>query len=336
MTNDGDRKPQRRANCSVYPANDSTIAHAGLRLRAGDLVAFPTETVYGLGADARNGQAVARIFQAKGRPRFNPLIVHVPDLAGAEEIGQISDQARRLALAFWPGPLTLVVERRADCGLSDLVSAGLPTIAIRVPDHPVARALLRAAGRPLAAPSANRSGHVSATRAEHVAQDFAGHDVMILDGGPTAWGLESTIVGMTGDEAVLLRSGAIEASDIERALGRPLLRPGDLSGMGDRPNAPGQLASHYAPRAQLRLNATDVRPGEALLAFGAVVPASDVRAINLSPAGDLIEAAANLFAALRALDDSGAGAIAVMPIPQEGLGEAINDRLRRAAAPRQS
>ena len=331
MTHDGDSKPLPGAVCTIHTANEGAIAQAGARLRSGGLVAFPTETVYGLGADARNGQAVARIFEAKGRPRFNPLIVHVPDLAQAAEIGRISPHAERLALAFWPGPLTLVVERTMGCGLSDLVSAGLPTIAIRVPDHPVARALLRAADRPLAAPSANRSGHVSATRAEHVARDFAHHDVMILDGGPTAFGLESTIVGVTGDDAILMRSGAIETGVIEQVLGRVLPRAGET---GDRPNAPGQLASHYAPKARLRLNATDARAGEALLAFGAVVPACAGQNINLSAAGNLIEAAANLFASLRALDDGGVSAIAVMPIPDEGLGEAINDRLRRAAAPR--
>lgn len=331
MTHDGDSKPRPGSVCTIHPADEGAIARAGERLRSGALVAFPTETVYGLGADARNGEAVARIFQAKGRPRFNPLIVHVPDLAQAAGIGQISKQAERLALAFWPGPLTLVVERRAGCGLSDLVSAGLPTVAIRVPDHPVARALLRAADRPLAAPSANRSGHVSATRAEHVARDFAQHNLMIIDGGPTAFGLESTIVGVTGDNAVLLRSGAIETGVIEQVLGRSLLRSGEV---GDRPNAPGQLASHYAPRAHLRLNVTEVRADEALLAFGAVVPASRGQIINLSLRANLIEAAANLFASLRALDDAGTGAIAVMPIPDEGLGEAINDRLRRAAAPR--
>ena len=331
MTHDGDSKPLPGAVCTIHTANEGAIAQAGARLRSGGLVAFPTETVYGLGADARNGQAVARIFEAKGRPRFNPLIVHVPDLAQAAEIGRISPHAERLALAFWPGPLTLVVERTMGCGLSDLVSAGLPTIAIRVPDHPVARALLLAANRPLAAPSANRSGHVSATRAEHVARDFARHDVMILDGGPTAFGLESTIVGVTGDDAILMRSGAIETGVIEQVLGRVLPRAGET---GDRPNAPGQLASHYAPKARLRLNATDARAGEALLAFGAVVPACAGQIINLSAAGNLIEAAANLFASLRALDDGGVSAIAVMPIPDEGLGEAINDRLRRAAAPR--
>lgn len=331
MTLDGGSKPLPGAGSTILPASEAAIAQAGERLRSGALVAFPTETVYGLGADARNGQAVARIFEAKGRPRFNPLIVHVSDLAQAAEIARISTHAERLALAFWPGPLTLVVERRAASGLSDLVSAGLSTIAIRVPDHPVARALLRAADRPLAAPSANRSGHVSATRAGHVAQDFAQHNIMILDGGPTAFGLESTIVGVTGDDAVLLRSGAIETSVIEQVLGRALARVGE---MGDRPNAPGQLASHYAPRAHLRLNATEVRAGEVLLAFGAVVPACGGQMINLSPAGNLIEAAANLFASLRALDERGTGAIAVMPIPDEGLGEAINDRLRRAAAPR--
>ena len=332
MTNRGDSKPP--GDCkppAVRAADPAAIAEAARLLRSGQLVAFPTETVYGLGADAGNGKAVARIFEAKGRPRFNPLIVHVPDLASAERLGRFSEKARWLAASFWPGPLTLVVERRAGCGLSDLVSAGLPSLAIRVPDHPIARALLDATGRPLAAPSANRSGHVSATRAQHVANDFGPSVSLILDGGPTAHGLESTVLDVTGEWIMVLRPGAVAAETIAEVLGEKIGRAGDA---GDMPTSPGQLASHYAPQAALRLNATTVTPGEALLAFGANVPAASGPAFNLSPAGDLMEAAANLFAALRALDQSGATIIAVMPIPDRGLGEAINDRLQRAAAPR--
>ena len=332
MTNKGDSKPPDDCKDSLMrAANAAAIAEAAHLLQAGQLVAFPTETVYGLGADARNGLAVARIFEAKGRPRFNPLIVHVPDLAEAGKLGIFSIKARHLAAAFWPGPLTLVVQRRADCRLSELVSAGLPSLAIRVPDHPVARALLIAAGCPLAAPSANRSGHVSATQAQHVANDFGQQVAMILDGGPTVHGLESTVLDMTRDTVVLLRPGAVAVEIIEQILGATITRAGDA---GEKPTSPGQLASHYAPRARLRMNATSVAQGEALLAFGAPAPAANGPVINLSASGDLIEAAANLFAALRALDQSSATMIAVMPIPNHGLGTAINDRLQRAAAPR--
>jgi L-threonylcarbamoyladenylate synthase len=317
---------------SVRPADRAAIEEAGRLIRAGVLVAFPTETVYGLGADATNGRAVAAIFDAKGRPRFNPLIVHVPDLAGAETIAVLSEASRTLADAFWPGPLTLVLKRRGDAGISDLVSAGLDTLAVRVPAHPVAQALLAAAGRPLAAPSANRSGRVSPTRAEHVAEDLGGRVGMILDGGATAHGLESTVLDASGDAVALLRPGAVPREAIEAVLGRPLA---DVPASDDaHPTSPGQLASHYAPNAALRLDARDVRPGEALLAFGSDVPGATGVSINLSATGDLIEAAAGLFAALRDLDRTGAATIAVMPIPDHGLGEAINDRLRRAAAPR--
>lgn len=316
---------------NVVKASEEAIRAAAEHLRAGRLVAFPTETVYGLGADATNGEAVAAIFAAKGRPRFNPLIVHVLDVGHAGHHAQLTTLARRLIDAFWPGPLTLVLDKRADSNLSDLVTGGLATLAVRAPDHPVARALLAAVERPLAAPSANRSGHISPTQAAHVAADLGDKVAMILDGGPTAHGLESTIIDARGEVPVLLRLGAIAVETIELVLGDRVVR-GDLE--PEQPRAPGQLASHYAPAAKVRLDAKDVRPGEALLAFGPNVPAAAGPVINLSPSGDLTEAAANLFAALRALDASGAHAIAVMPIPETGLGEAINDRLRRAAAPR--
>jgi L-threonylcarbamoyladenylate synthase len=312
----------------LLPATAAAIEEAAYIIRAGGLVAFPTETVYGLGADAREGRAVARIFEAKGRPRFNPLIVHLASAEEAAAYGAFSAEAERLAQAFWPGGLTLVLSRRDDAGLSDLVSAGLPTVALRVPSHEIARALLRAAGTPIAAPSANISGRVSATRAEHVAADFGDRVDMVLDGGPSAAGLESTIVALHGEEPALLRSGAVAAEEIERVLGRRLVRR-----HGGAIQAPGMMQSHYAPRAHLRLNAEVPRPGEAFLTFGSR-PHGDGPALNLSPSGNLREAAANLFAYLRALDSSGIDMIAVTPIPETGLGEAINDRLRRAAAPR--
>ncbi len=316
---------------SVEKAEKGAIAAAAEHLRAGRLVAFPTETVYGLGADATHSRAVAEIFAAKGRPTFNPLIVHVPDVAAAEQHVIFTPLARQLAGAFWPGPLTLVLDKREGSPLCDLVTGGLSSVAVRSPDHPVARALLEATGRPLAAPSANRSGHVSPTKAEHVAADLGDKVAMVLDAGATAHGLESTIVDARGDSPVLLRPGAVTVETIEAVIGGKVVR-GDIDAA--RPSAPGQLLSHYAPSARVRLEARAVRAGEALLAFGPNAPAASGMTINLSPAGDLTEAAANLFAALRALDASGAEAIAVMPIPQSGLGEAINDRLRRAAAPR--
>jgi L-threonylcarbamoyladenylate synthase len=309
---------------------EAGIAAAAAALARGGLVGLPTETVYGLAADARSDQAVAAIFAAKGRPRFNPLIVHVPALETAERIAVMPPAARRLADAFWPGPLTLVLPRRPDSGISDLATAGLDTVAVRVPAHPVARAVLTAAGMPLAAPSANRSGHVSPTTAAHVAADLGDGVAVILDAGPTGIGLESTVVGFDGYRAVLLRPGGLPRADIERVFGSPLLVPDHDP---DRPASPGLLARHYAPAARLRLDATEVRPGEALLAFGSTLPPgadSAEAVVNLSPSSNLTEAAANLFAALRALDDR-ADRIAVMPIPDTGLGEAINDRLRRAA-----
>jgi L-threonylcarbamoyladenylate synthase len=320
----------------IVKATAEAIRSGAQLLCEGRLVAFPTETVYGLGADASNGRAVAAIFATKRRPRFNPLIVHVPHVAHVEAHAHLTPLAARLAATFWPGPLTLVLDRRQDSTVSELATAGLDTIAMRIPDHPVAQALLAAAGRPLAAPSANRSGRVSPTRAEHVLTDFGDSDLgddvaLILDGGPTAHGLESTVVDARAELPVLLRSGAVTAEAIEEALGIALVR---ADGAAERPSAPGQLASHYAPRASVRLNATETRPGEALLAFGEDVPAAAGPVINLSARADLVEAAANLFAALRTLDAAGTPAIAVMPIPAEGLGEAINDRLARAAAPR--
>jgi L-threonylcarbamoyladenylate synthase len=309
------------------------VAAAVAALSRGELVAMPTETVYGLAADATSGEAVARIYAAKGRPRFNPLIAHLPGTTEAERLVVLGGEARALAERFWPGPLTLVLPKREGASVADLVTAGLDTLAIRVPAHPVARALLTAFGRPVAAPSANRSGHVSPTRAAHVADDLGDRVAVILDAGPTAVGVESTIVGWDRGAPVLLRPGGLARAEIEAVLGRPL---GTIEGDATRPLAPGMLASHYAPAAAVRLNAAEVREGEALLAFGPILPADAGRAaavVNLSTRGDLIEAAAGLFAALRELDGK-AATIAVMPVPGEGLGEAINDRLARAAAPR--
>ncbi len=313
------------------PATAETIDQAALLLRDGRLVAFPTETVYGLGADATNGMAVAAIFEAKGRPHFNPLIVHVPSLEQAASLGQFGSLAHHLARAFWPGPLTLVVRQVAGSPIADLTTAGLDTIALRVPSHPVARALMIAAQCPIAAPSANRSGHVSATEAHHVEADLGPRVAMILDAGPSEQGLESTVIDATGTLPVLLRPGGITAEEIARVTGVASVRAADVTA---RPISPGQLASHYAPGAAVRLNATNVAPGEALLAFGPSGPMHAGPTINLSPSSDLREAASRLFAALRELDASGVRGIAVMPVPETGLGAAINDRLRRAGAPR--
>ncbi len=315
----------------IKPATEPSIAEAAQALRDGRLVAFPTETVYGLGADATNGRAVARIFVVKGRPRFNPLIVHVLDIEAARAVGQFNATAESLAAAFWPGPLTLVLPRQWSAGISDLATAGLDTIAVRVVEHPVARALLQAFGGPVAAPSANRSGHVSPTTAHHVAADLGAAPVLILDGGSTAHGLESSIVDATGTTATILRLGAISRQQLAEALAAPVLANGAPPA---HPSAPGQLLRHYAPRAQLRLNVCEPQPGEGLIAFGAAVPRHDGAMINLSPHGDLVEAAARLFSALREMDDLQQQRVAVMPIPNQGLGEAINDRLQRAAAGR--
>lgn len=314
----------------VLTADRDAVAAGARVLGAGGLVAFPTETVYGLGADATNGEAVARLYAAKGRPRFNPLIAHVADTTEARGLARLDADAELLARAFWPGPLTLVLPKSAACPVSQLATAGLDTIAVRVPDHPVAHDVLAAFGKPVVAPSANRSGHVSPTSAAHVAADLNGRIDLIVDGGSASIGVESTIVACLG-VPTLLRHGGVPRAVIERLLGRPLAvveTPSD-----DAPLAPGMLSSHYAPKTPLRLNARDVRPGEALLAFGPGAPAAATM-LNLSPAGDLVEAAANLFSHLRALDATGAPGIAVMPIPYAGLGEAINDRLARAAAPR--
>jgi L-threonylcarbamoyladenylate synthase len=307
-------------------ASDAGVARAAALLRAGDLVAFPTETVYGLGGDAKNDRAVARIFEAKGRPRFNPLIAHVADLAAAEALALFDDTARALAQAFWPGPLTLVLPLRPGCGISALVTAGHDTIAVRLPAHPLARALLRAFVGPLAAPSANPSGRVSPTRAEHVLAGLSGRIAAVLDGGPCEVGVESTILSL-GDEPRLLRPGGIPVEALEEALRRPLA----LGGSETAPNAPGQLASHYAPGAAVRLGAHAAETGEILVGFGPVK--GD---LTLSANGDLVEAAANLFHILREADALAGpqGRIAFAPVPDHGLGRAINDRLRRAAAPR--
>jgi L-threonylcarbamoyladenylate synthase len=305
-------------------------------LEGGGLVAFPTETVYGLGADATNARAVARLYEAKGRPAFNPLIAHVRDLEAAQRIARFDDRSLRLAEAFWPGPLTLVLSKANGCPVSDLATAGLETIAVRVPAHPVAQEILRAFGKPVVAPSANISGHVSPTTAAHVFGDLAGRIDLIVDGGPVSVGVESTIVGCF-ETPMLLRPGGLPREDIERVLGEKLSRPPEEAGTDEsHPLAPGMMASHYAPRAPVRLNARQLEAGEALLAFGPhMIPGADkAHVMNLSEAGDLVEAAANLFGYLRELDAGVSRAIAVMTIPDEGLGEAINDRLRRAAVPR--
>jgi L-threonylcarbamoyladenylate synthase len=314
-------------------ATPESIAEAAGRLADGQLVAIPTETVYGLAADATNGRAVAAIYAAKGRPRFNPLIVHVASVEQAGRLIVMTESAERLAAEFWPGPLTLVGRAQQDNDIASLVGAGLDTLAVRMPAHPMARAVIAALGRPVAAPSANRSGRISPTTADHVAGEFGGEVAMILDGGPCGFGVESTILDCSSGTGPprLLRPGAIAVEAIEATLGTSVTRPAHDPAA---PTAPGQLASHYAPRAAVRLNATDVRPGEALLAFGAVAPATAGPVINLSATGDLVEAAHMLFATLRSLDASGAHTIAVMPIPHHDLGEAINDRLARAAAPR--
>lgn len=308
----------------LLTADAAAIAEAAALLRAGGLVAFPTETVYGLGGDATDDRAVARIFAAKRRPRFNPLIAHVADRAAAAALAAFDRRADRIAEAFWPGPLTLVLPRRAGCPVSLLASAGLDTLALRVPAHPVALALLRAVGRPVAAPSANRSGAVSPTRAAHVADSLGDAVDLVLDGGACRVGVESTILDLSASRPAILRPGGIAREDIEALLG-----PVDGPAAGPV-KAPGMLESHYAPGLPVRLDATAARPGEALLGFGPVAGAT----ANLSPAGDLVEAAANLFALLRALDRPEFTGIAVSPIPEAGLGAAINDRLRRAAAPR--
>jgi L-threonylcarbamoyladenylate synthase len=314
-------------NAPIHAPSPKDLDKAAEILRAGGLAAFPTETVYGLGADATNETAVARIFEAKGRPLFNPLISHVADVEAAFVLGDFGVTAKAVAEKFWPGPLTIVVKRAPECPIAWLTSAGMDSIAIRVPAHPLARDLLARTDRPIAAPSANRSGRISPTRAEHVASELGDRLEMILDGGPCAVGLESTVVDLSGPPPILLRPGAITRemlSDIVGPIGDP---------NGDSPVvSPGMLASHYAPECSVRLNATTTRNDETFLGFGAV--SGGAEALNLSASGDLVEAAANLFHMLRALDRPGVDGIAVAPVPEHGLGSAINDRLRRAAAPR--
>jgi L-threonylcarbamoyladenylate synthase len=315
-----DRATQRLTDTPADIARAATILHAG------GLVALPTETVYGLAANARDAGAVRAIYAAKERPAKNPLIVHVADMDMARRVAAFDARAEALAQAFWPGPLTLVLPLRPDSGIAPAVTAGQSSVALRMPAHPVAQAILRACDLPLAAPSANPSGRVSPTTADHVLEGLSGRIDAVVDGGACPVGVESTIIGLL-DAPVLLRPGGLPAEAVEACLGAPLARPGADPA---RPLAPGQLASHYAPRAALRLNAANARTGEVLLGFGPVLGA----AVNLSPTGDLAEAASNLFSCLRALDATGAAAIAVSPIPETGLGLAINDRLRRAAAPR--
>lgn len=312
------------------PATREGLARAAAILSDGGLVAFPTETVYGLGADARNDDAVARIFEAKQRPQFNPLIVHMPDIASVEAIATIPASARPL-LALWPGPLTLVLPKRHDSGLSDLVTAGLDTVAVRVPKHRLGHALLTTFNGPVAAPSANPSGKISPTSAEHVFDALSDRINAVLDGGPCEVGLESTIIGFEGDTPILLRSGGMEADEIEVILGHPLkvFQGSDIT-------APGQLKSHYAPNAAMRINATSPNSDEVWLGFGPDETTQPT--LNLSETGNLREAATNLFAHMRTLDTlattHGLQKIAVAKIPHTGLGIAINDRLERAAAPR--
>jgi len=303
------------------------IAAAAQALREGKLVAFPTETVYGLGADATNDAAVARVYAAKGRPSFNPLIAHVPDIGSALVLGEFSAEAKALAQAFWPGPLSLVVPRAASCPVSLLASSGLDSIAIRVPSHPVALDLLKAVGRPVVAPSANPSGRISPTTAEHVRRHLKDKLAMVLDGGRCKVGVESSVVSFMEGAPKLLRQGGVPRREIEKVLGHEVA----VESHSARPHAPGQLTSHYAPHAELRLNAESPRAGEAYLGFG---PLHAHGPWTLSATGDLVEAAASLFRLLHEIDATGVARIAVAPVPHHGLGEAINDRLMRAAAPR--
>lgn len=314
----------------IAPASAETLSAAADRLRDGGLVAFPTETVYGLGADARNDDAVARIFAAKDRPSFNPLIVHVADLAAAETLGAVNDLARGLADQFWPGPLSMVLPRLPDSGLSLLVSAGLDTVALRAPAHPLARELLARFAGPIAAPSANRAGEVSPTTAAHVKESLGDAPDLIIDGGACAVGLESTVIDLCGERPAILRHGAVTREQLEGRLGA--VDDASIPESGAAPRSPGQIARHYAPTIPIRINVTDPQPDEAFAAFGAPGAHNAPAMLNLSPSGDLIEAAARLFATLRALDRPEFTGIAVAPVPDTGIGRAINDRLRRAAA----
>lgn len=322
----------------IITADQAAIREAATLLRGGRLVAFPTETVYGLGANALDGTAVARIFSAKGRPQFNPLIVHIPDAAAVHNLVEISPDSAKIMALFWPGPLTVILPRAAKCPVSELCSAGLPTLAVRVPAHPVARALLREAGVPVAAPSANRSGTISPTTPAHVAESLGDTVDLILAAGPSDVGLESTVLDLSGNQPLILRPGAIDAEKIAAVLGQPV---GYDMVNKEKPRSPGQALRHYAPSIPLRLNVVDLAPGEALLAFGSIKfmgirgggaakDLSDTSLRNLSETGDLHEAAANLFRMLRELDKPVNKGIAVMNIPDTGLGIAINDRLRKA------
>lgn len=313
-----------KKNTQILSSEEHDLDQAATLLLAGQLVAFPTETVYGLGADARQGQAVAAVYEAKGRPSFNPLIAHLPSIDAAQRYVQWSAQAQTLADAFWPGPLTLVLPLRQDHGISPLVTAGLDTLAVRIPAHPTAHKLLALVDGPLAAPSANPSGRISPTTAAHVSAGLNGRIAAIVDDGACGVGLESSIVGLATPQPILLRPGGLAAEEIEAVLGHPLMQ----RDAHDALTAPGQLLSHYAPNEQVRLNATQAKAGELMLGFGAM--ACD---LNLSEAGDLAEAAANLFGHLHQLDALNKP-IAVAPVPTHGLGVAINDRLHRAAAPR--
>ncbi|MBO22123.1 MAG: threonylcarbamoyl-AMP synthase [Rhodospirillaceae bacterium] len=312
------------------PVDETVIAEAATRLGDGGLVAFPTETVYGLGADARNDEAVARIFAAKERPRFNPLIVHVADRSAAEVFGAFTDNSRAIADHFWPGPLTLVLPCRPDCGLSLLVSAGLDTVALRVPAHPLAQELLARFAGPVAAPSANRAGEISPTRAVHVTDSLGDAVGLVLDGGDCIVGLESTVLDLCGARPAILRHGAITREQLERRLGD--IEDASIPEAETAPRSPGQIARHYAPKIPIRIDATDPRADEAYAAFGDPGANDAAATLSLSPSGDVIEAAARLFATLRALDRSEFAGIAVAPIPDVGIGRAVNDRLRRATA----
>ena len=324
---------------TIKAANSQSIKEAAMLLHAGGLVAMPTETVYGLAANAMDGKAVAKIFEAKGRPSFNPLIVHVADVREAEELVDMDDRALAAANAFWPGPLTLILPRRDDCEVSELVSAGLPTLAVRVPRHKVTQDLIKVSGVPLAAPSANRSGSLSPTAPIHVADSLGENVDLILAAGPSEVGLESTVLDLSGERAVILRPGAVTAEELSDVLEQDvLIETGDT----DKPKSPGMVLKHYAPETPVRLNAVDLEDDEALLAFGSIKfmglksggaakDLPDTRVRNLSERGDLHEAAANLFAYLKELDQDEHQGIAVMSIPNRGLGIAMNDRLRRAA-----
>jgi L-threonylcarbamoyladenylate synthase len=309
----------------ILSVDESGITEAAEMLRAGHLVAFPTETVYGLGGDATNGRAVASIFAAKGRPNFNPLIIHVADTETAWRYVNPTPQAEQLAAAFWPGALTMVLPRKPDCPVSELVSAGLETLAVRVPSHPVARQLLELLDRPIAAPSANRSGRISPTKAAHVESELSGVIAAILDGGDCELGLESTVLGFTDKGPVILRPGGVTVEQIEAVL--PLADQSCIQN-GNKPTSPGQLSAHYAPNKPMRLEATEWQADEGLLAFGQVDHDGPLQ--NLSSDEDLLEAAANFYHMLRILDESEAETLAAMPIPDTGVGVAINDRLRRA------